>query len=74
MLDHARHHVLQVHLGVAADNLPALRLYRQAGFELYGTDPRFMKVDGRYIDEHLMVRFLDRDPVQLQGTAESDKK
>lgn len=72
VLEHASAHVLQVHLGVAADNLPALRLYRGAGFELYGTDPRFMKVDGRYIDEHLMVRFLDRYPVPPQGTTESE--
>ncbi len=62
VLEHAGDHVLQVHLGVAADNLPALRLYQQAGFDIYGTDPRFMKVDGRFIDEHLMVRFLDKAP------------
>jgi len=62
VLEHASDHVLQVHLGVAADNAPALRLYQKAGFEIYGTDPRFMKVDGRSIDEHLMVRFLDKAP------------
>jgi RimJ/RimL family protein N-acetyltransferase len=62
VLEHARNHVLQVHLGVAADNLPALRLYQKTGFDIYGTDPRFMKVDGRFIDEHLMVRFLDKAP------------
>ena len=62
VLAHAGSHVLQVHLGVAADNVPALRLYQKAGFEIYGTDPRFMKVDGRYIDEHLMVRFFDKAP------------
>ena len=62
VLEHAKDQVLQLHLGVAADNAPALGLYRKAGFEIYGTDPRFMEVDGRYIDEHLMVRFFDKAP------------
>lgn len=60
LLDHARHHVIQVHLGVATHNEPAIRLYRKAGFEVYGTEPRYLFVNGRFIDEHLMVRFLDR--------------
>ncbi|MHA6299520.1 GNAT family N-acetyltransferase [Devosia sp. CAU 1758] len=68
LLDHARHHVVQVHLGVWTENLPAIRLYQRLGFETYGTEPRYLFVNGRYIDEHLMVRFLDRDPVQQQGT------
>jgi RimJ/RimL family protein N-acetyltransferase len=59
VLDHARHHVLQLHLGVGAYNLPAIRLYEKAGFVAYGTEPRALFVDGRFIDEHLMVRFLD---------------
>ena len=28
----------------------------------YGTDPRCLYVNGRYIDEHMMVRFLDKAP------------
>ncbi|MGV8833832.1 MAG: GNAT family N-acetyltransferase [Devosia sp.] len=62
VLDHARGKVLQVHLGVGANNAPALGFYQKAGFEIYGTDPRFMAVNGRYIDEHMMVRFLDKAP------------
>lgn len=69
LIEHARHHVLQVHLGVWSENLPAIKLYQRLGFETYGTEPRYLFVNGRYIDEHLMVRFLDRDPVQQQGTA-----
>ena len=64
LIEHARHHVVQVHLGVWAENEPALRLYQKLGFETYGTEPRYLFVNGRYIDEHLMVRFLDREPVQ----------
>lgn len=60
VVEHARQHVIQVHLCVAAANEAALRLYRKAGFETYGTEPRYLYVDGRYTDEHLMVRFLDR--------------
>jgi RimJ/RimL family protein N-acetyltransferase len=62
VLDHARGQVIQVHLGVAAGNEAAIRLYRKAGFEIYGTEPRALFVNGRYIDEHMMVRFLDEAP------------
>lgn len=71
LIEYARHHVLQVHLGVWSENLPALRLYERLGFTIYGTEPRYLFVNGRFIDEHMMVRFLDRDPVQQQGTLES---
>jgi RimJ/RimL family protein N-acetyltransferase len=59
-VEHARTEVIQVHLMVGAHNTPAIRLYEKAGFTLYGTDPRCLHVNGRYIDEHMMVRFLDR--------------
>ena len=62
IMDEARKDVLQVHLSVASHNEPALRLYQKAGFAIYGTDPRFQLVDGRYVDEHLMVRFFDEAP------------
>ena len=60
LLEHARRHVVQVHLGVWSENVPAIRLYERLGFATYGTEPRYLFVNGRYIDEHLMVRFLDR--------------
>ena len=62
VVDHARQRVRQLHLSVAAGNEPALRLYQKAGFAIYGTDPRFQYVNGRYVDEHLMVRFFDEAP------------
>ncbi|GGF41705.1 hypothetical protein GCM10011321_35380 [Youhaiella tibetensis] len=65
-LDEARGEVLQVHLGVGAHNRPAIRLYERAGFEIYGTEPRSLNVNGRYVDEHLMVRFLDKAPGEVQ--------
>ncbi|GLQ12245.1 N-acetyltransferase [Devosia yakushimensis] len=74
VVTHAKSTVKQLHLAVATHNEPALRLYQKAGFTIYGTDPRFQFVNGRYVDEHMMVRFLDREPAQQQGTTESDKK
>jgi RimJ/RimL family protein N-acetyltransferase len=59
-VDHAGSEVLQVHLMVGTHNKPAIRLYEKAGFSIYGTDPRCLYVNGRYIDEHMMVRFLDK--------------
>jgi RimJ/RimL family protein N-acetyltransferase len=61
-VEHARSQVIQVHLMVGAHNAPAIRLYEKAGFKTYGTDPRCLYVNGRYIDEHMMVRFLDEAP------------
>lgn len=61
VLEHARCEVLQVHLGVGAYNEGAQKLYRRAGFEIYGTEPRSLRVDGKYLDEHLMVCFLDEE-------------
>ena len=66
LVDHARHHVVQIHLGVWSENEPAIRLYRKLGFDIYGTEPRYLFVNGRYIDEHLMVRFLDKAPGEDQ--------
>ena len=62
LLEHAKTRVIQVHLGVGASNTPAIRLYEKAGFVRYGIDPRAFYVNGRFIDDHLMVRFLDKAP------------
>ena len=60
--EYARAHVIQLHLMVGAHNAPAVRLYQKAGYSIYGTDPRCLYVNGRYFDEHMMVRFLDEAP------------
>ena len=61
VLDYARNKVLQVHLGVGSYNKPAIRLYERAGFRITGTTPRSLLVGDRYIDEHEMVCFFDKE-------------
>lgn len=45
-------------LMVASENLPAIGLYEQLGFEKYGTEIKSMKTPEKYIDEDLMVKFI----------------
>lgn len=66
LIEHASSRVRQLHLSVAVGNEPALPLYQKAGFAIYGTDPAFQYVNGRYVDEHLMVRFFDEAPGEDQ--------
>jgi L-amino acid N-acyltransferase YncA len=44
---------------VRADNEPGLRTYLNQGFQIVGTARRQAKIDGRYIDEVLIERFLE---------------
>lgn len=50
--------VRQVNLAVAADNVPALRLYESFGFEAFGHERHALVVDGEPVDEVHMVRVL----------------
>jgi ribosomal protein S18 acetylase RimI-like enzyme len=45
----------QILLAVASGQIAAVELYRKCGFEVYGTEPRALKVDSEYIDEHHMI-------------------
>ncbi len=51
-LDPSVEHVL---LAVSRGNVPAIRTYRSFGFEVYGTEPRALKVGSQYVDEHQMA-------------------
>jgi L-amino acid N-acyltransferase YncA len=51
---------------VRADNSAALATYQAHGFEIVGVARRHAKIDGRYIDEILIEKALDRSP-QLQS-------
>lgn len=55
IIDHANPHVIQLHLTVVTTNHAAIRLYKKNGFTIYGTEPRSLKIDNNFYDEHLMV-------------------
>lgn len=63
LLAYADQHYEQVTLSVTAENTPALMLYQQTGFEIYGKEPRSLKDETGYSDELLMVRFAGKRPV-----------
>jgi ribosomal protein S18 acetylase RimI-like enzyme len=48
----------QIHLAVATSNEAAVGLYRSLGFNVYGKEPRALKVGEQYIDEQHMVLTL----------------
>ena len=50
--------VRQVNLGVNADNLPAIALYRRMRFEPFGRERGFMLLDGKLHDEVHMACLL----------------
>jgi ribosomal protein S18 acetylase RimI-like enzyme len=64
VLDHARERVEALQLAVVSENEAARRLYGSLGFVEYGVEKRALKQDGRYYDEVLMVKFLDRNSTQ----------
>lgn len=62
LLDQARtlQGLEQVTLCVVTENLAARELYRKLGFQVFGTEPRALKVGDQYLDEEYMVLFLDQ--------------
>jgi ribosomal protein S18 acetylase RimI-like enzyme len=50
--------LISVKLSVVTDNAPAIRLYLKCGFQVYGVEPKVIKVGKDYFDELLMVKIL----------------
>ena len=48
----------QVLLAVAASQTAATQLYRSLGFQIFGIEPRSLKIGSTYIDEYHMVLLL----------------
>ena len=58
---HAKEHVIQIHLTCVTTNLGAIKLYQKHGFLIYGTEPRSLKIDDIFFDEHLMIFVFNKD-------------
>ena len=57
----ARQQVEQVMTSVSVGNQAALDLYLSLGFQLWGVQPRALKVEDRYIDEIELILLLEDD-------------
>jgi ribosomal protein S18 acetylase RimI-like enzyme len=59
-IQHAREEIAleQLVLTVTRSNAGAAELYRAAGFNTFGLEPRAIKVDGAYYDKEHMILFL----------------
>ena len=55
VIAHAKERVEQLHATVSTTNLAARQLYRELGFQIYGLEPRGLKVGDRYFDQELLV-------------------
>ncbi len=51
-------HIEILHLEVYEGNTPAIRLYERLGYSYYGTQKKFIKDDGAYLDKVLMEKKL----------------
>ena len=51
--------LVQLDIEVVTENRVAFELYKKMGFVVVGEQPRAIKVNGKYFDEHLLVRHLD---------------
>ncbi|HLW83598.1 MAG TPA: GNAT family N-acetyltransferase [Candidatus Sulfotelmatobacter sp.] len=49
----------QIRVSVAASQEAAAKLYRSLGFELFGREPRALKIGDRYLDEEYLVLFVE---------------
>lgn len=56
LLAHAETRVAQVHLAVLLTATAAIKTYKRNGFDVYGTDPRAVRVGDVMLDKYLMVR------------------
>lgn len=58
LLAYARSHVEQVHLAVVSTSAAAIKTYKRNGFEIYGTDPRVVRIGNATYDNYLMIKIF----------------
>ncbi|MEV7613534.1 GNAT family protein [Streptomyces sp. NPDC089799] len=67
----------RVEAGTLTDNHASQRVLAKAGFERYGTAPRYLHINGAWRDHHLFQRLLHDDPPYavrgLSGGSGSDR-
>lgn len=51
--------ITRLELGVMSSNIAAFILYKKMGFELEGVKKNMFYVNGKWINEYLMAKFLD---------------
>jgi len=54
-------HFHRLELMVLTNNVKAIFLFRKMGYKIEGTKQDAMWIDGRYIDEYSMTRFIDEE-------------
>jgi hypothetical protein len=62
----------QLHLSVSVRTPAARRLYERVGYRAVGTEPRALLHDGAFIDDVLMVCFLDDGERGLSGSNDAN--
>lgn len=55
LIKHTKSQVTQLHLTCVTSNLHAVTFYQKLGFQIYGTEPRALKILDKFFDEHLML-------------------
>ncbi len=55
LINYVKDQVSQIHLMCVTTNINAIKLYQKYGFSIYGTEPRALKFQDQYYDEHLMI-------------------
>jgi ribosomal protein S18 acetylase RimI-like enzyme len=64
VIAHAAPSVEALKLSVTTSNASAVALYERLGFAPYGVEPGTLKIDGRYYDTELRIRWLIARPPQ----------
>lgn len=57
VLRYGKQHTEQILLSVVESNESAIKLYKKYGFQVYGTEPKAMKMNNQYDNNVLMIYF-----------------